>query len=342
MTRVVHLRITAAGDSEPAAYTVERTFVARSGDAGNAPVSTKKSIPKAPGGHRALWNSLVQWAADGGSDGERLEPVVMILRLHDPELCDVDWEGLAGQTAAGTESGPVTVLRTEVGPGNFQPGEPLSFRDLPVRVLVVGADADAERGSDPPWHEDLAVHEAVHAHAGGWEVDVLPEPVEHRALADALQYGKPHVLHLTGSAVGHLLEQGPNALGKLNLSSVRLVVSTSDAPPGEAHRSLQPYVQADALHPVLAAVSLTSPAAPDRPLCDSLREFYGKLAGGQGIEVAVGSVTAPVLAAATVNCLPELVLPQPVGGPPSSDENPDQPDPLTRATDRVCQRRTAL
>jgi hypothetical protein len=304
-------------------------------------VSEKKRIPKTPGGHPSLWNSLVQLAAEGG-DGERFEPLLMLLRLHDPGLCDVDWEGLARQTGEGGGAGPLTVLRTEVGPGNFQPGEPLSFRDLPVRVLVVGADADAERGSDPPWHEDLAVHEAVHAHAGGWEVDVLPEPVEHRALADALQYGKPHVLHLTGSAVGHLLEQGPNALGKLNLSSVRLVVSTSDAPPDEAHRLLQPYVQADALHPVLAAVSLTSPPAPEGHLCTSLTGFYGALADGRGIEEAVRSVTAPVLAAATVNCLPELVLPQPAGGPPHSDENRDPSDPLTRATDRVGQRRTAL
>ncbi|MXM65545.1 hypothetical protein GR925_19325 [Streptomyces sp. HUCO-GS316] len=345
MAHVVHLRIRTAGEFSPATYAVEATFIK-----GNTVVEKTLEIEVPlgltdPDGPPALWHSLWSLVADDIRDGDDLG--VVVLRLHEPELRALDWERLARNGETDDGSGSPVVLRTAVGPGSFHRGERLSFGDLPVRVLVVGVDSHVGRGaaSDPPWHEDVAVHAAVHARAERWEVDVLPEPVSHSVLSTALKVSKPHVLHLAGSTARRLFEEASSAPDVLNLSSVRLVVSSCHEPPDEARRLLEPFVQADALHPVLAAVSLTSGPEPDpdHDLCESLTTLYGELIAGSSLDAAVRSVTDadPAMSAAvTVNCLPERVLPKPSQPlPPSAF---DLYEPLERATDRVGQRRTAL
>ncbi|MFB7240892.1 hypothetical protein ACFCYX_00285 [Streptomyces populi] len=263
------------------------------------------------------------------------------------ELCDVGWERLAFEEAARREAGPVSVFRTGVGAGGFQPGEPLPFRDLSVRVLVVGVDVRAEPEADLPWHEDVAVHAAVGPHAGRWEVEVLPAPVDDDKLIAALHRTKPHVLHLAGDSARSLFQWAPYDLGRLDLSSVRLIVSTSEELPADAHRLLEPYVEADAPHPALAAVSVTAEPASAPDLCGPLTGFYEGLITGDSLDDAVRSMTRSdtrVSAAVTVNCRPELVLPTarrhvPRGG---GSDAPDLYTCLDRVTDRVPQRLSAL
>ncbi|WAZ25039.1 CHAT domain-containing protein [Streptomyces cinnabarinus] len=346
MTHVVHLRIKAAGETASVAYSVERSFVRESGVEHKEPKDIDMPLALTdPGGPQALWESVRELVAEDLGEGE--DPGSLMLRLHEPELRAVDWEALARETALAEDRAVPRVLRTTAGPGSFQSGGPLSFGDLPVRVLVVGVDSHVERGAadDPPWHEDVAVHDAVHAHAERWEVDVLPGPVSHSVLAETVKASKPQVLHLAGSAARTLFKEGAHELGGLNLSPVRLVVSSNDEARDEAHRLLEPYARADALTPVPAVISLTpAPESdPEHDLCASLTRLYGALIDGESLDVAVRSATkddSSVSAAVTVNCRPDLVLPKASAPPPPSPA--DLYGSLERATDRVGQRRTAL
>ncbi|MCM1974665.1 hypothetical protein [Streptomyces sp. G1] len=348
MTHVVHLRIKAAGMPSGAAYAVETALIRESGVEHRTPVEIEPPLALTdPGGPQALWEQVRGLVED--------EAGLLVLRLHEPELRRLDWEGMARQTALGEGRTAPSVVRTAVGPRAFQPDERLPFGDLPVRVLVVGVDSHLERGAvdDPPWHEDVAVHAAVHAHADRWEVEVLPGPVSHGALARTVKASKPHVLHLAGDTARTLFDQG--VPGGVNLSSVRLVVSSSDGAQVEAHELLQPFAQADAVMPVRAAVSLTPGPEPDahHDLCASLTAFYRALIAGESLDAAVRSATAADLsadaeaeakvecsAALTVNCRPDLVLPKPSA--PARPSLPALYGNLERATDRVGQRRTAL
>ncbi|WP_371544957.1 hypothetical protein OG266_10560 [Streptomyces sp. NBC_00554] len=356
MARVVHLRLEAAEGSSTAAYSVKATIFEENG------VTEPPVIPVPPepdGQGRALWGALAGFFPPAPAAAPTPAPdsgigamALAVLRIHAPELHDIDWEGLARETSEAGVTQPVTVLRSEVGAGNFQPGESMSFRDLPLRVLVIGVDPSVEQGAEPTWHEDVAVHAALSAHAERWEVDVLPGPASHDSLAESLKEIQPHVLHLAGEAARDLRVDGPYALGGLNLSSVRLVVSSSAATPPEAHRLLRPYVRADAPHPVPAAISLTPWPEYTSDLCSPVKALYKALAEGRGIDDAVAcAVTGehgPLAAASvTVNCLPGRVLP----GPPAQVAAPAAQDredvhelyqPLIGATDRVAQRRKAL
>ncbi|MGV9452976.1 hypothetical protein [Streptomyces sp. NPDC003635] len=294
-------------------------------------------------GPQALWDLLRARVGHGEGD----VPDLMALHLNEPELRALDWEDLVHRTTATPEDSPPRVVRTAVGPSGFHESNQLSFGDLPVRVLVVGVDSHVDRGAadDPLWHEDVAVHDAVHTHAERWEVDVLPGAVSQKALAEAITVSKPHVLHLAGDTARSLYEEGAHALGGLNLCDVRLVISSNHEPRAQAHRLLEPYVQADALTPALAVVSLTPEPRPEpeHALCKSLTELYGRLMDGHSVDVAARAVTeaedASVSAAVTVNCRPELVLPS---APEPPSEVPELYESLKRATDRVGQRLTAL
>ncbi|MFH8470278.1 hypothetical protein [Streptomyces sp. NPDC017991] len=367
MVHVVHLRLEAAEADSAVAYDVEATILSGDEIVRRSEVITMPLKPEEPSAGEELWRALAGFfppRADAAPDEGSGAPTLAVLRLHAPELHDVDWEGLARAAVEAGVTRPVTVLRSEVGAGNFQPGEPTPFHDLPLRVLVVGVDSSKEQGAEPAWHEDVAVHTALSARAERWEVDVLPGPVSHNSLSETLNGIQPHVLHLAGWAARDLLRDGSDGLGGLNLSSVRLVVSSSDADPPEAHRRLRPYVEADALHPALAAVSLTP--APEhscercstlegvRDLCTPVEALYTALAEGRSIDEAVTRATAgagdcATAASVTVNCLPDRVLPvhpAPVeAAADASDQDEDLHDlyrPLVGATDRVAQRRTAL
>ncbi|MET9892849.1 hypothetical protein ABZZ47_22065 [Streptomyces sp. NPDC006465] len=344
MTNVVHLRI-ASGDVRPVAYTVESTaFRGVDIDTDQWEITTRSPLSD-PAGPEQLWEELRRKVAAEMGEGPDA-PGLWILRPVGRELCDVEWERLAREEAARREAHPVSVLRTGVGAGGFQPGEPLPFRDLSVRVLVVGVDVRTQSEGDLPWHEDVAVHTAVGPHAGRWEVEVLPAPVDDEKLIAALRKTKPHVLHLAGGAARSLFQRAPHDLGRLNLSSVRLIVSTSEESPAEAHRLLEPYIEADAPYPALAAVSVTAGSTPAPDLCAPLTELYGAMIAGESLDAAVRSMTrsdARVSALVTVNCRPELVLPTRKAAPRGGGSDaPDLYTCLNRVTDRVPQRLSAL
>jgi len=355
MTHVVHLRIKAAGGDSAVAYDVEATLIQESGAVSELPVITVPLESGDPGD--TLWRDLAGLFppdSTAASDDGIVAPTLAILRLHAPELHDVDWEGLARDTSDRGLTRPVTVLRSEVGAGNFQPGEQLPFHDLPLRVLVVGVDSSVERGTEPTWHEDVAVHAALSPHADRWEVDVLPGPVTHDSLSATLKEIQPHVLHLAGDAAHDLLVEGSQAHDALNFSSVRLVVSSSGATPQEARRLLRPHTEADALHPVSAAISLTPLPGHTREMCPSVQALYGALAEGRSlVEAAARAVEGEegrlAATSVTANRLPDQVLPrcptpaaEPSGTDLGTDPDDDHYEPLIGATDRVAQRRTAL
>ncbi|GLW47649.1 hypothetical protein Stsp02_33110 [Streptomyces sp. NBRC 14336] len=346
MTQVVHLRIKAAEASSRTDYTVETALIGESGVERRRPQTLE--LPRAltdPDGPQALWERVRELVAD--------EPGLWVLRLHGPELRRLDWEGMAENTAPGKDGAAPRVLRTAVGPRAFQPGEQPSFGDLPVRVLVVGVNSHLEPHTvdDPPWHEDVAVYDAVYrpdeqnavsADAQRWEVEVLPMPVSHHVLAETVKASKPHVLHLAGDSARALFEEG---VPDVNLASVRLVVSSSGMDRAEAHELLEPFAQADAVKPVRAVVSLTPGPKPDtdHALCTSLAEFYRSLIAGEGLDEAARSAREADPSASvtvTVNCCPDAVLPRSSASSRSSASDVYQP--LERATDRVGQRRTAL
>ncbi|MER5195205.1 hypothetical protein ACWD3J_30465 [Streptomyces sp. NPDC002755] len=367
MVHVVHLRFKAAEAACAVAYRVEVTIIRENGvEEGSRVITMQRGSEDTTRGEY-LWHSLAEYFPPDPEEvpgGDAGAPVLVVLRLHVPELHDLDWEGLARAAAEAGVTRPVTVLRSEVGAGNFQPGEPLPFHDLPLRVLVIGVDSSEEQGAEPAWHEDVAVHTALSAHAERWEVDVLPGPMSHDSLSGTLKDIQPHVLHLAGWAARDLLVDGSDGLSGLNLSSVRLVVSSSDATPSEAHRLIRPFVKADALHPALAAISLTlapehtcdACSAPERgrDLCLPVRALYRALAEGRSIAEAASDAVAghegcTADAKVTVNCLPDQVLPAPpvpaVDPADALDQDQDRQDlygPLIGATDRVAQRRTAL
>ncbi|MEV6194034.1 hypothetical protein AB0M19_16745 [Streptomyces sp. NPDC051920] len=176
---------------------------------------------------------------------------------------------------------------------------------------------------------------------------MLPAPVDDDKLIAALHKTKPHVLHLAGDAARSLEQRVPQDLGRLNLSSVRLIVSTGQEPPAAAHRRLAPYVEPDAPYPALAAVSVTAEPGPAPDLCVPLTRFYGALIAGDSLDAAVSAMTrsdAGVSAVVTVNCRPESVLPTARkratrGG---GSDAPDLYTCLDRVTDRVPQRLSAL
>ncbi len=338
MTEVVHLRIKAAGTSSPTVYTVETALIRENTVERRPPENLDLPLAMTdPDGPQVLWEQVRALVAD--------EPGLLVLRLHEPELRRLDWEGMARNTALGEDGAAPRVLRTAVGPRAFQPGEQPSFGDLPVRVLVVGVDShlECEAVDDPPWHEDVAVHDAVSAHTDRWEVEVLPRPVSHHVLAETVEASKPHVLHLAGDSARALFGEG--APGAVNLASVRLVVSSSGLDRAEAHELLEPFAQADAVMPVRAAVSLTPGPKPDtdHALCRSLAGFYRSLIAGESLDEAARCATEADPTASvtvTVNCRPDVVLPKSSG--PSRSSASDVYRPLERATDRVRQRRTAL
>lgn len=340
MTHVVHLRVGSAGKATPASYIVETTFLRDSGvERERIPLELRK-----PDGPQALWGRLLELMAERQGDGGA--PDLLALQLREPELRALNWEDLVHGTTVAAGDAELRVVRTAAGPGSFHQSRELSFGDLPVRVLVVGVDSHVEHGAadDPLWHEDVAVHDAVHQHAEWWEVDVLPGSVSQKALAEAIRTSKPHVLHLAGDTARTLYEDGAHSLGGLDLCDVRLVISSNHEPLAEAHRLLEPYIQADALTPALAVVSLTPGPEPEpgHALCASLKDLYGMLATGVAVDVAARIVTEAdpsVSAAVTINCRPEHLLPS-APEPPSAV--PELYGSLRGATDRVGQRLTAL
>ncbi|MFF3849857.1 hypothetical protein [Streptomyces sp. NPDC002328] len=302
------------------------------------------------GGGERMCADLLAAVAEPAEPTDGAPPGLVVLQSESPELDDVPWEDLFQQ--AGRVRGRAwRLVRSRLGPGNFQPDAPKVFSDLPVRVMVLGVDPSVRPDGGVSGHEDIAAHFALRDQVPWWEVDVLPGPLNRETLLPRLREVQPHILHLAGSATEELLVERAVAVGELNLSHTRLVVSTGPARTPQARSRLDAFLRTDALDPVLGTVSLDlrDPAAPDDcRLCEPVTAFYRALARGAALDEAARTAvrTAPGLAAVTtVNCHPDRVLPLPKPSPATEARtHGDRPlyRTLRHGADRVAQRRRAL
>ena len=267
-------------------------------------------------------------------------PVILLIDADLPELHAVPWEALPRMVTGSRRGDRLRVVRSLRGPDNFRPERVMTFADLPVRVLFVGAGSEAES----PWHEDVAVHSALRELVTRWEVDVLPGPVMRDELERRLEDVQPHILHLTGDTPADLRRCGLTDFSAFNLSHVRLVISSCTGPDGE--ELLASTLCPDAQDPVLGTVMLRPEEGAC--LCKPVSLLYDALARGLTVDRAVEEATCSqsgATATVTVNCHPDRILSVGVPSPlPHQDVEASQAfyGKVRGAADRVAQRRLAL